>query len=111
MCSAVQVLCVPEETDFLKEVPDSSAVVSEPGTFPMRGNAGSHVPRTTDVCGEVFGPGQELILAHAATMLPLLAVLPLLLLSELLLVIDAIAPLPLLCYRTFWCAGPDSPST
>ena len=30
VCSAVQVLCVPGETDFWKEVSDFSAVVSEP---------------------------------------------------------------------------------
>ena len=37
--SAVQVQCVLGENDSLKEVTDSSAVVSEPGAIPMSGNA------------------------------------------------------------------------
>ena len=41
---------------------------------------GLGAPRTADVGGELFGPRQALILAYATTMLPLLAVLPLLLL-------------------------------
>ena len=70
-CSAVEVLCVPGDTDFLKGVPDSSAMVSGPGAIPMRGNAGDHVPRTADVGGELFGlgAGANLLLCpdHAAT--------------------------------------------
>ena len=72
MCSTVQVLCVPGETDFLKEVSDSSAkVVRAWSASPMRGNAGSHVLPTADVDGELFGPGAganpRLCRDHAAT--------------------------------------------
>ena len=57
--SAVQVHCVPGENDFLKEVTDSSAVVSELGALLTRRNAGRpcHVPRTADVDGELLFPG------------------------------------------------------
>ena len=56
--SAVQVHCVPGENDFLKEVTDSSAVVSELGALLTRRNAGRpcHVPRTADVDGELLFP-------------------------------------------------------
>ena len=45
---AVPVQCVPGENDSLKEVTDSSAVVSEAGAIPMNGNAGGTVPRSSN---------------------------------------------------------------
>ena len=75
--SAVQVEKSLRETGGLERVSDFSAVVSEPGAIPLRGNAGGlcHFPQTADVDGELRDRlEQELILAFDATVPLLLGV-------------------------------------